>query len=50
MFMLLITPVASPLWVSGMPSALAQATASVMELMGNRRFNLGLGTSGKCGW
>jgi alkanesulfonate monooxygenase SsuD/methylene tetrahydromethanopterin reductase-like flavin-dependent oxidoreductase (luciferase family) len=29
------------------PSALAQATASVMELMGNRRFNLGLGTSGK---
>lgn len=29
------------------PSALAQSTASVMELMGDRRFNLGLGTSGK---
>jgi alkanesulfonate monooxygenase SsuD/methylene tetrahydromethanopterin reductase-like flavin-dependent oxidoreductase (luciferase family) len=29
------------------PSALAQSTASVMELMGDRTFNLGLGTSGK---
>jgi alkanesulfonate monooxygenase SsuD/methylene tetrahydromethanopterin reductase-like flavin-dependent oxidoreductase (luciferase family) len=29
------------------PSALAQAAASVLEVMGDRRFNLGLGTSGK---
>jgi alkanesulfonate monooxygenase SsuD/methylene tetrahydromethanopterin reductase-like flavin-dependent oxidoreductase (luciferase family) len=29
------------------PSALAQSTASVLELMGDRTFNLGLGTSGK---
>lgn len=29
------------------PTALAQATASVMELMGDREFTLGLGTSGK---
>jgi len=29
------------------PTALAQSTATVMELMGDRVFNLGLGTSGK---
>lgn len=29
------------------PSAIAQATASVLEVMGERTFNLGLGTSGK---
>lgn len=29
------------------PTALAQCTATVMELMGDRAFNLGLGTSGK---
>jgi alkanesulfonate monooxygenase SsuD/methylene tetrahydromethanopterin reductase-like flavin-dependent oxidoreductase (luciferase family) len=29
------------------PSALAQCTASVMELMGDRPFHLGLGTSGR---